>query len=198
MTRCVGRLAAIGAIVVALTPASAMAQTAVPPEIDVPAGHALFFAAGAVGTQNYICLPAGNSVRWHFVAPQATLFDAAPNRQQLTTHFLSANPREDELPRPAWQHSMDSSRVWGRASASSKDPNFVDVNAIPWLLLEVVGARRGPGGGSLLAGTAYIQRLNTSGGLAPSIGCSTSADTGRLALVPYTADYLFYAADKVR
>jgi hypothetical protein len=198
MTCCVTRLAAAGAIVVALTPATAKAQTGVPQEIEVPAGHSLFFAAGAVGTQNYICLPAGNSVRWQFVAPQATLFDAAPNRQQLTTHFLSANPKEGGLPRPAWQHSMDSSRVWGRASASSKDPNFVDANAIPWLLVEVAGAKRGPGGGSLLVGTAYIQRVNTSGGLAPSTGCSTSADIGRLALVPYTADYLFYAADQVR
>jgi hypothetical protein len=197
LTRCVLRLAAAGAIVVALTPATATAQTAVPQAIEVPAGYSLFFSAGAVGTQNYICLPAGNSVGWQFVAPQATLVDAAPHRQQLTTHFLSANPKEDGLPRPTWQHSMDSSRVWGRASVTSKDPNFVDADAIPWLLVEVVGAKRGPGGGSFLVGTAYIQRVNTSGGLAPSTGCSTSADIGKLALVPYTADYLFYAADQV-
>ena len=198
MTRCVRRLATAGAIVVSLAPATATAQTAVPEAIEVPAGYSLFFSAAAVGSQNYICLPAGNGVRWQFVAPQATLFDAAPNRQQLTTHFLSANPKEDGLPRPTWQHSMDSSRVWGLASASSKDPNFVDANAIPWLLVEVVGAKRGPGGGSFLGGTAYIQRVNTSGGLAPSTGCSNSLDIGRLALVPYTAAYLFYAADQVR
>lgn len=198
VTRCVLRLIAACATVVSLTAAPATAQSAVPQAIEVPAGYSLFFSAAATGSQNYICLPAGTSVRWQFVAPQATLFDAAPNRQQLATHFLSANPKEDELPRPTWQHSLDSSRVWARATVTSKDPNFVDPNAIPWLLLEVVGARRGAGGGSFLMQAEYIQRVNTSGGLAPSTGCATAADVGRLALVPYTADYLFYASDKTR
>jgi hypothetical protein len=75
--RCVLWLAAAGAIVVALTPAPATAQTAVPQDIEVPVGYSLFFSAGAGGTQNYICLPAGNSVRWQFVASQATLFESA-------------------------------------------------------------------------------------------------------------------------
>jgi hypothetical protein len=46
--------------------------------------------------------------------------------------------------------------------------------------------------GDTLTKTTFIQRLNTSGGLAPSTGCSSAADVGRLAFVPYSADYFFY------
>jgi Protein of unknown function (DUF3455) len=39
----------------------------------------------------------------------------------------------------------------------------------------------------------FIQRVNTSGGVAPSTGCAESADVGSKAFVPYTADYFFYS-----
>lgn len=45
-------------------------------------------------------------------------------------------------------------------------------SAIPWLLLEVVGEQDGPTGGHKLTETTFIQRLNTSGGVAPSTGCT--------------------------
>jgi len=44
----------------------------------------------------------------------------------------------------------------------------------------------------VLTKTTFIQRLNTTGGLAPSTGCTSPADIGHLAFVPYTADYFFY------
>ena len=52
----------------------------------------------------------------------------------------------------------------------------------------------GPTGGSRLAATTFIQRLNTSGGIAPATGCSQPSEIGALALVPYTTDYFFYQA----
>jgi hypothetical protein len=81
------------------------------------------------------------------------------------------------------------------AIASSSNPGFVESGAIPWLLLQVVGAQGGPTGGETLTATTYIQRLNTSGGIAPSTGCAQSADVGKKALVPYEADYVFYKAN---
>jgi hypothetical protein len=42
----------------------------------------------------------------------------------------------------------------------------------------------------------FIQRLNTQGGSAPADGCSTAADVGKQALVPYTADYYFFRANE--
>lgn len=166
----------------------------VPANIEVHDGYTIFFKAHASGTQNYICLPAASGVAWKFVAPQATLFQTfrGDEGQQLATHFLGANAAENGLPRPTWQHSFDSSRVSARALESSTDPNFVEANAIPWLLLTVVGTEEGPEGGSSLAQAALIQRVNTSGGVAPATGCSQPSEIGALALVPYAADYFFY------
>jgi len=55
-----------------------------------------------------------------------------------------------------------------------------------------VGALAGPTGGDKLTGTTFIQRVNTSGGVAPATGCSALTDIGAKAFVPYTADYFFY------
>jgi hypothetical protein len=111
-------------------------------------------------------------------------------RQQATTHFLSADP--SGTARPTWQHSIDSSRVWGRVLGSSTDANYVEAGAIPWLLLEVADTAAGPMGGGTLTRTTFIQRLNTSGGVAPSTGCSDPSHAGTVVLVPYSTDYFFY------
>jgi hypothetical protein len=63
------------------------------------------------------------------------------------------------------------------------------------LLVEIVGSQSGPTGGDLLTPTTYIQRVNTSGGVAPGTGCSQATD-GSTVLVPYTTDYYFYKANQ--
>ncbi len=161
----------------------------VPSGIMVPAGHQLYLKASATGTQNYICLPSG----WTFLGPQATLFLTfrwltGEVRQQVATHFLSANPTEDGMPRPTWQSSLDTSAVWGKVLASSSDSAYVAAGAVPWLLLERAGSQTGPTGGSMLSQTTYIQRVHTSQGTVPTTACSV----GNIALVPYAADYYFY------
>lgn len=171
----------------------------VPSDIQVPEGNTTFLVAHAEGTQNYICLPSGSGFAWTFFSPQATLFQNVrwlPRdiRQQILTHFLSPNPLESGRPRATWQSSFDTSVVWGKVLASASDPNVVAADAIPWLLVQVVGAQRGPTAGATLTPTTFIQRLNTTGGVAPSTGCSQSTDVGNTALVPYTADYVFYKA----
>jgi Protein of unknown function (DUF3455) len=117
---------------------------------------------------------------------------------QLMTHFLSPNPDEEDLPRATWQHSRDSGRIWGNAVASSADPIFVRPGAIPWLLLEVVGADRGPARRGRLTEAVYIHRIRTSGGVAPATGCDQASNVGAKALVPYEADYLFYKRTRPR
>src|SRR5882672_9671770 len=109
----------------------------VPDNLQVPAGNHAFLEGHAVGTQNYMCLPSGSLVAWTAIGPQATLF--RDNDRQIITHFLSTNPAEN-LARATWQHSRDTSRVWAQSIASSSDPAFVAAGAIPWLLLQVVGA----------------------------------------------------------
>jgi len=162
----------------------------VPDVIEVPGGQRVFLAGHAVGTQNYICLPSGVGFAWTLLGAQATLFHN--DARQVMTHFLSPNPDEAGTPRATWQHSVDTSAVWARAIASSSDAGFVAPGAIPWLLLEVVGAEGGPTGGRKLTAATYVHRLNTAGGIAPSTGCSQPANVGSRVFVPYEADYFFY------
>jgi uncharacterized protein DUF3455 len=177
----------------ALLDTVASAQVVVPPvpaNLNVPSGQP-FLLAKAEGTQNYVCVPSSSSFVWAFYGPQATLFDPA-SEQQIITHFLSPNPDEGGALRATWQHSGDTSAVWAAAIASSTDPGYVTPGAIPWLLLQVKGTADGPTGGDALAGTLYIQRVNTAGGAAPVTGCKNAKDVGKKALVPYTTDYVFY------
>jgi hypothetical protein len=179
----------------------------VPDKIKVEAGNVAFLVGHGVGTQNYVCLPSGTGVAFVLFTPQANLF--SDDGKQITTHFFSPNPFENNTNpavvavgpiRATWQHSRDTSTVWGQVKPgnSSSDAAFVAPNAIAWLLVTVVGAENGPTGGDTLTETTFIQRLNTSGGVAPSTGCSSPTDVGRLAFVPYTADYFFYRAPEHR
>jgi hypothetical protein len=189
---------AVTAVVLRCVPSSAQPMMAdlvkvppVPTAIEAPAGHKVYLKAYAAGTQNYVCLSSG----WTFLGPQATLFVTfqwiqGEVRQQIATHFLSPNPSEGGTPRPTWQSSIDTSTVWGKAKASSDDPNYVAAGAIPWLLVEITGSQRGPMSGSLLSQTTFIQRVNTSGGVMPKTACNV----GSIALVPYTTDYYFFKA----
>jgi Protein of unknown function (DUF3455) len=198
-----------GLFALVISPGVSAAQPAFPFAIDVPAmpaklvveaGHEVFLVGHAVGTQNYACLPTATGVAWKPIGPQATLFVDLPRdfQQQIATHFLSANPDENGVARPTWQQSFDSSEVWGALMELSDDANFVAPGAIPWLLLRVAGRALGPEGGSSLTQAKFIQRLNTSGGVAPATGCSQAANVGAIALVPYGADYFFYRTSSGR
>ena len=195
------RVATLVAASLALT-ATASAQLGsitvppIPDNLALPAGHTPYLKTSAAGTQNYVCLPGPNGPAWTFQGPQATVYLVFPwfgneVRQQVMTHFLSANPMEGGRARPAWHHSADSSTVWGKGTAESLDPTFVKPNSIAWLRVEIAGAQRGPMGGSAIMQTTFIHRLNTSGGVKPTTGCDDSA-YGRIAFVPYTTDYFFY------
>jgi Protein of unknown function (DUF3455) len=188
---------ALGMAFMFTLPGAAHAQTVtpptVPPGLEVEAPNEAFLLGRGKGTQNYICQPTTSPstslghVAWTLFTPQATLFSDLD--EQLTTHFFSPNPDEGgSIVRVTWEDSRDTSTVWARAIASAT----VKSNAIPWLKLEVVGARVGPTGGDTLFGTTFLQRVNTEGGVAPETGCDQLTDVGRKAFVPYTADYFFY------
>jgi hypothetical protein len=170
--------------------ASVVAPPAVPTNLQVPEGNVLFRVGHAGGTQNYVCLPSDGGPKFVLFTPQAVLIDDA--NRQLATHYFSPNPFEAGTIRVTWQDSLDSSRVWGQAVQSSTDRDFVARDSIPWLLIERVGALAGPDGEGGLAETTFVQRLNTSGGVAPQENCQTDADVGAQAFVPYSADYFFY------
>jgi len=183
------------------------AATITPPSLPagmapVPAGNKLFLGTHAVGTQNYVCKPSGAGVAYVLFTPEATL--SGVDGGQVITHNFSPNPFEpntdpkvvaDGTIRATWQY-RDTSRVWAKVHGTDPDGKkgavTTDSTAIAWLLLDGVGSQNGPTGGDKLTGTTFVQRLNTTGGLAPSTGCSSLTDVGNTAFVPYTADYFFY------
>jgi hypothetical protein len=186
----------------------------VPANIQVPAGNKAFLVGHAFGTQNYICVPSAASasgVAYSLFTPEATLLNN--DFKQVVTHYFSPNPFESNtnpaltaagVIRATWQHSRDTSTVWAKvdqnpdgSNATSLDRAFVKLGAVAWLRLKVVKAQDGPTGGNTLTKTTYIQRLNTSGGVAPSTGCSSSTDVGNQAFESYTADYFFYTDGEI-
>jgi hypothetical protein len=188
----------------------AAAQVTPPPTPDaiaVPAGSSPYLVGHAFGSQGYTCLPTSTGgTAWSPAArPEATLFtDLFGQQVQIITHFqsINANPNPNAtLPVPlsgnaTWQGSLDSSRVWAvkknGIDAGSDAASCPNTGSIQCLLLQSVGNLKGPTGGNLLAKATFIQRLNTQGGAAPTTACTV----GQTQLVPYTADYFFYRADK--
>jgi hypothetical protein len=159
----------------------------------------------ATGTQGYVCLPTTTGASWTVnpARPEATLFTSFFGQDvQIITHFLSPNTSPNKFaPKPlafgnaTWQGSYDSSKVWAQTVDSivaGTDASCPNSGSIGCLLLQVIGAEKGPAGGRLLTDTTFIQRLNTKGGSAPAEGCSVAGDVGKQALVPYTADYYFF------
>jgi hypothetical protein len=161
-------------------PASPAADHTVPAAIQAPAGTTLLMHLYAVGTQIYTCMAvpgdadAGTSLtyKWSFKAPDATLYDA--QCAAVGTHFAG----------PTWKWTADGSSVKGTVKASITP----DASAIPWLLLTAV-AHDGQG---VMTPVTYVQRLDTSGGTAPTTGCDAAA-VGHEQAVPYSANYYYYS-----
>jgi hypothetical protein len=140
----------------------------VPADIQVEAGHKVHFHAYAEGVQIYTW----NGSSWGTSVPEATLYDN--ERNVVGVHYGTPNG-------PAWE-SVSGSKVIATVAAPRVT---VDTNAIPWLLLRATYTQ-GPG---VFASTAFIQRVNTTGGKAPQEAGTT---VGQVAPVPYTADYYFF------
>lgn len=191
---CIGVLGT--AFVVAL-PQVGHAQNVTPPPVpgtlEVPEGNEAFLIGHAFGSQDYVCAASGSGVAFVLTTPEAVLFDNPARR--VVNHFFSPNPVEGGTIRATWQSTRNSSVFWGKlvhAATFATDPDFVAPDAIAWLTLSRAGVLEGSGNGDNLAAATFVQRVNTVGGLAPSIGCSSPADIGKTAFVPYEADYVFY------
>jgi hypothetical protein len=148
--------------------------TTVPTRIQVPAGHTPVLLAHAIGVQIYACGATPDGPKWQFVEPRAVLY--GDHFDFIGTHFAG----------PTWQ-AKDGSQV----KAQRVDGVTVDPTAIPWLLLKATTSSAGPRG-DLLAGTTYIQRLSTRGGLEPAAATCNTGAVGTERHIPYTADYRFW------
>jgi len=193
----IARLGALGTVFVVALPQVGHAQNVTPPavpdKLQVEEGNEAFLIGHAFGTQDYVCAASGSGVAFVLTTPEAVLFDNPAHR--VINHFFSPNPGEGGTIRATWQSTRNSSVFWGKLEKTATfdtDPDFVAKDAIAWVLLSRAGVLEGSGNGDNLAAATFVQRVNTVGGLAPSIGCNSPDDITKTAIVPYEADYVFY------
>src|SRR5215218_917215 len=157
---CAGVLA-LGVLFAAAASARPAPQTAPGDQLD-PRTYApdsrLFLVVHAIGVQNYTCQANGT---WLFTDPEATLYKTTGVPKPIGTHFLNF-----ATGRPVWQLNDGSS-----VEAARRQTADGGTGNIPWLLLQAVVTSAGTGGDRLLE-TTWVQRLNTSGGVAPAGACT--------------------------
>jgi Protein of unknown function (DUF3455) len=140
----------------------------IPPSLAPQPGATLLGKYAAKGVQIYVCHAKGATNEWAFKAPEAELVGAEGG--PFAKHYAG----------PTWE-AADGSKAVGKVLAHEPAPK---AGAIPWLLLSVESS-----GSGVLAGARFVQRVNTSGGVAPAGVCPTVGIEQR---VDYTADYVFY------
>jgi hypothetical protein len=136
--------------------------------IEVPAGNKVTMRTFAKGSQIY----RWNGVTWDFVSPVANLYLEPKFFGEIGYHHAG----------PTWESKAGSKVVAKRVTGTGCTP---DPTAIPWLLLESISSK-GPG---IFKSVSYIQRVKTTGGLAPIVPGTV---VGEVVEVPYTAEYYFY------
>ncbi len=152
------------------------AASVAPMNLRPPAGQVVSLETFASGVQIYECTSKpdqASTYEWVFRAPEATLADRSG--RTIGKHYAG----------PTWE-SIDGSSVVGEVSARDAGPT---PSAIPWLLLRA----KTTAGAGVFSTTKSIQRLQTVGGVAPTMPCS-AANAKQIAQVPYTATYTFYVA----
>ena len=138
------------------------------PNLQVPAGNKVAFHVYAAGVQIY----RWDGTSWIFVAPEAVLFADADFDGAVGVHYAG----------PTWESASGSKVVGMVLERCTPDPG-----AIPWLLL----AARDNEGPGVFERVTFIQRVNTEGGIAPSVPGDCPGEEAR---VPYFAEYFFYRA----
>src|SRR5215211_3543950 len=166
--------------VVAAAASAAPAPATAPGDLLDPRTYApdsrLYLVLHASGVQKYTCQANGT---WLFTDPEATLYKTTGVSKPIGTHFLNF-----ATGRPVWQLKDGSSVEAARAAMASGG-----TGNIAWLLLQAVVTVAGSDGDRLTS-TTWVQRLNTSGGVAPAGSCTPGDTIG----VAYSADYFFWRA----
>ena len=156
---------AVRQAVIVLLAAGCATNAAVPESLNPGANESLAMVVPARGVQIYEC----RDRKWVFVAPDAELFDASGKR--IGKHYAG----------PVWE-ANDGSRVAASVKSRADSPT---AGNIPWLLLSA----KSVGAEGAFSKVTSIQRVSTSGGLAPQGECT---QPGAQARSPYRADYNFF------
>jgi len=151
--------------------AAAVNPPAVPGPLQASTAEAPAFMLRAEGVHVYECrVNAVGGYQWVFTNPDVSLRDETSQRATE----VSPNTFEASTDR-----STVSARVRAVAGAGSEN--------LPWVLLSA----RSASADGLFAGVTSVQRVNTTGGVAPRDGCGEST-AGAESRVAFSADYYFY------
>ena len=158
-------------LLAAMPVAAAVNPPAVPAPLNASAAEAPDFRLRAEGVHVYECrVNANGGYQWVFTNPDVSFSDGTTERAiEVTPNTIQAST----------DRSTVSGRVRAVAGAGSDN--------LPWMLLSA----QSPSADGLFAGVTSVQRVNTSGGVAPRGGCS-DATVGSEARVAFSADYYFY------
>lgn len=160
----------------ACTPMSARySQEQLPNAVKVPDGHQVAMQTVGVGKIAYECKVKKDMTghEWVFVGPDAALNDRSG--MQVGTYV---GP-------PATWANLDGSKVTATQVAVAP----AGAGNIPYQLVKANPAT----GSGAMQGVSYIQRVATSGGVAPAAPCGMDT-VGVKQWVPYQADYIFWKA----
>jgi len=162
-----------------VTPSGNLARPMMPdPSLEPPASQVPVLIVFGQGVQRYVCKEkdqAKGTFEWTLKEPQAKLSSA--DGREIGSHSAG----------PSWQLADGSKAVKKKLLATV--PALAS-DAVPWLLVELESSGKGA-----LAGTQYVQRVDTVGGAAPASGCD-AAHAGATHDVDYRATYVFYAPRK--
>ena len=147
----------------------------------------LLRASVTEGSQIYECQASAsdpNSFAWKLQAPFALL------RADNGTDVIHSTD-------PTWLFTKDGSEVKGKVGQYTKPDGTIvpdtatpDANSLPWLRVDVTEHR---GNSGLFSNVDEIQRLYTSGGIAPTASCDrTAANDHVIMTVAYSAEYVFW------
>lgn len=156
-------------------PMAMVDNMSLPEAVRVPAGQKFKMSTTGVGEITYECREKKDMAgqhEWVFVAPVATLYGA--DKKMVGTYYAG----------PTWE-AADGSKVTGKQLAIAPG----GAGNIPLQLVKTEPAM----GMGAMQGLSYIQRLNTQGGVAPSMACDAGSK-GQRQQVKYAADYVFYGA----
>ena len=150
-------------------------NAALPEPVRVPAGQKMRMMATGVGDLSYECREKkdmAGQYEWVFVGPVANLMSS--DRKTVGKYYAG----------PTWE-STDGSKITGKQVAVAPGGS----GNIPLQLVKTDPAM----GAGAMNGVTYIQRINTKGGVAPTMACD-AAGMGKKQTVKYEADYVFYGS----
>lgn len=169
-----GALPLAGCVSVSPPPPSPGAPAAPPlgffSRIKAPDGYEPALRLNGKGVQIFRCEAVGGEHLWRFRQPEADLTDE--QGQLVARHGANFT----------FEH-RDGSRLLATITAYDEAPK----GDLRWVLMSTKSF-----GNGAFASIAYVQRVNTSGGMPPA-SCQAS-EANRLLRVNFTSDFVFYRA----